>query len=172
MSQSGSLSAAGGGGIDLLELTGDTGGVVNPDVNGNINIVGQSGVITVAGNPGTNTLTINIDGTSQFSVQTTDATPTLLATVPVAANEAVTVSISVIAPQSTYATAIGGNLTVVARNSGGGTTIVGNQGNLLFDSGGAPAMTFAGAGTNLNIYVTGVGAMTYDWLATLRVIYN
>ena len=55
MSQSGSLSAAGGGGIDLLELTGDTGGVVNADVNGNINIVGQLGVITVAGNPGTNT---------------------------------------------------------------------------------------------------------------------
>lgn len=172
MSQSGALSAAGGGGTDLLELTGDTGGVVSPDINGNINIVGQSGIITVAGNPGTNTLTINVDGNSQVSVQTTDATPTLLASVTIAANESATVSISVIAPQSTYASTIGGNLTVVARNDGGGTTIVGNQGNLLFDSAGAPAMTFSGSGTNLNIYVTGVAATTYDWLATLRVIYN
>lgn len=172
MSQSGALSAAGGGGTDLLELTGDTGGIVHPDINGNINIIGQSGAITVTGNPGTHTLTIEVDGTSQVSVQTTDATPTLLTSVALAANESVTVSISIIAPQSTYASTIGGNLTVVARNSGAGATIVGNQGNLLYDSAGAPAVTYMGSGTNVNIYVTGVAATTFNWLATLRVIYN
>lgn len=172
MSQSGALSSAGGGGTDLLELTGDLGGVVMPDINGNINIIGQSGVITVAGNPGTHTLTIEVDGTSQISVQTTDATPTLLTAVALAANESVTISISIIAPQSTYASTIGGNLTVVARNSGAGATIVGNQGNLLYDSAGAPAVTYMGSGTNVNIYVTGVAATTFNWLATLRVIYN
>lgn len=172
MSQSGALSAAGGGGIDLLELTGDTGGVVHPDVNGNINILGGTGV-TVAGNPGTNTLTININGISQATVQTTDATPTLLAAIAIASNQAAEITVNVIAPQSTYATAIGGRLTAVARNAGAGAIIVGApQGNLMYDSGGSPAVTFVASAGNVNINVTGVAATTYNWSATIQVIYN
>ena len=172
MSQSGSLSAAGGGGIDLLELTGDTGGVVHPDVNGNINIIGGTGV-TVDGDPGTNTLTVTINGVAQATVTTTDATPTLLYAVPVASNEAVEISINIIAPQSTYATAIGGRLTAIARNAGAGAIIVGApQGNLIYDSSGSPAVTFVASVGNVNINVTGVAATTYNWSATIQVIYN
>lgn len=172
MSQSGALSAAGGGGIDLLELTGDTGGVVHPDINGNINIIGGTGV-TVDGDPGTNTLTININGTSEATVTTTDATPTLLAAIPVASNEAAEIEVSVIAPQSTYASAIGGKLTCIARNAGAGAIVVGApQGNLIYDSAGAPALTFVASGSNININVTGVAATTFNWLAAIKVIYN
>lgn len=46
----------------LETLTGNTGGAVPPDAAGNIDILG-SAPITVAGNPGTNTLTIDTDGT-------------------------------------------------------------------------------------------------------------
>ena len=42
-------------------LTGDTGGAVSPDPTNTINIVGGP-TITVAGNPGTNTLTISVTG--------------------------------------------------------------------------------------------------------------
>ena len=46
---------------DVETLTGDTGGAVGPDGAFNINVLGGSG-ISVAGNPGTNTLTINSEG--------------------------------------------------------------------------------------------------------------
>jgi trimeric autotransporter adhesin len=60
MSQAGTLSGSGGGGgggSNVQTLTGNTGGAVPPTAN-NINVVG-TGAITVAGNPGTSTLTIS-----------------------------------------------------------------------------------------------------------------
>ena len=57
-------------------LTGNTGGPVSPDGSGNINIVGSS-PITVSGNPGTNTLTVEGDGTlvKTFTTNSGIATP-------------------------------------------------------------------------------------------------
>lgn len=48
----------GAGGGDIETLTGNSGGAVGPDGASNVNILG-SGNIDVAGNPGTNTLTIS-----------------------------------------------------------------------------------------------------------------
>jgi len=45
------------GASGLTSLTGNTGGAVSPDTNGNMSLVGSGG-ITVTGTPGTNTLTI------------------------------------------------------------------------------------------------------------------
>lgn len=42
----------------VVTLTGDTGGAVGPDGSGNINLLGDGGIVTV-GNSGTNTITIN-----------------------------------------------------------------------------------------------------------------
>jgi len=59
MSQQGQV---GGGGTvlpDIETLTADSGGAVGPDAAFNVNILGGSDVTTV-GNPGTNTITINI----------------------------------------------------------------------------------------------------------------
>lgn len=61
MSQSGSYGAGGGGGGGIQTLTGNTGGAITPDGLGNINVVGVGGV-SVAGNLGTNTLTISSAG--------------------------------------------------------------------------------------------------------------
>ncbi len=44
---------------DLETLTGNSGGPVSPNPAGNINVVGDGTTINVAGNPGTNTLTIS-----------------------------------------------------------------------------------------------------------------
>lgn len=60
-------SASGAGGLE--SLTGNTGGAVDPDTNGNISLVGSGGV-TVTGNTGTNTLTIT---GSSSSISWTDS---------------------------------------------------------------------------------------------------
>jgi len=60
MSQSGS-SYEGTALPNIETITGNSGGAVGPDSSLNINLVGQGGV-EVAGDPGTNTLTITVSG--------------------------------------------------------------------------------------------------------------
>lgn len=59
MSQSGKYGSSIPGGTYVQTLTGNSGGAVGPTAGGNINVDG-SGVIGVAGNPGTNTLTASL----------------------------------------------------------------------------------------------------------------
>lgn len=63
--------------IAIETLTGNTGGAV-PPTGGTVNVIG-SGVISVAGNPGTSTLTIAVDGTvaSSFPADVGTAIPVL-----------------------------------------------------------------------------------------------
>lgn len=78
LSQAGASGSGGSGGSGVQTLTGNSGGAVSPTV-GNINVVG-SGIIAVAGNPGTSTLTASITnpipiangGTNATSMATTD----------------------------------------------------------------------------------------------------
>lgn len=78
MSQAGRYISNTGPGGFVQTLTGNTGGAV-PPTGGNINVVGTGGV-TVAGNPGTSTLTISFlnvltytnVNTSPYVVLTTD----------------------------------------------------------------------------------------------------
>lgn len=62
MSQSGTYLPPGGAPGVTETLTGNTGGPVGPDGANNINIVGDGTTVTVAGNPGTSTLTISTGG--------------------------------------------------------------------------------------------------------------
>lgn len=52
------ITDTGGGGTGILTITGNTGGAVGADGSNNINVIG-GGAISVAGSPGTNTLTIS-----------------------------------------------------------------------------------------------------------------
>jgi hypothetical protein len=63
MSQAGSYGPIGGGGGTVNTLTGNTGLAVSP-LLGNINLVGDGTTITIAGNPGTHTLTASVIGTA------------------------------------------------------------------------------------------------------------
>lgn len=58
----------GAGGLETL--TGNSGGPVFPDVNDNINVLGDTTTINVLGVPGTNTLTISTVGTGVISTLT------------------------------------------------------------------------------------------------------
>lgn len=57
------------GGGDLETLTGNSGGPVSPDGAQNINVVGDGVGITIAGNPGTNTLTASLVGSGGIAAQ-------------------------------------------------------------------------------------------------------
>ncbi len=78
MSQSGRYITASSGGTPIEFITGNTGGAVPPDGVGNINLLGV-GDITVDGNPGTNTLTIELTGdvAIQFDADSGSAVPVL-----------------------------------------------------------------------------------------------
>ena len=71
-----SAGGGGGGGSNVLTLTGNSGGAVGPTVGGNINVLGGNN-ITVVGNPGTNTLTASVTGTTNFAVQIGNASGSL-----------------------------------------------------------------------------------------------
>jgi len=62
MSQQGQLDSGGSTPTIVETLTGNTGGAVGPDGANNINVVGDGTTANVAGNPGTNTLTISASG--------------------------------------------------------------------------------------------------------------
>jgi hypothetical protein len=78
MSQQGRISDDGTTVTAVETLTGNSGGAVGPDGAGNIDVLG-SGAITVTGNPGANTLTIDSDGTIpiQFDANSGSAVPAL-----------------------------------------------------------------------------------------------
>lgn len=76
LSQAGAYTAGSGGGMPIEFITGNSGGPVGPDGANNINTVG-TGNITIAGNPGTNTLTTELTGITQHSIQVGGATNTL-----------------------------------------------------------------------------------------------
>jgi len=61
----------------VQSLTGDSGGAVYADTSFNINLLGTASHITTAGNPGTNTVTIDIAGAvpTLFTANTGTATP-------------------------------------------------------------------------------------------------
>lgn len=73
MSQQGqSQRPGGGGGGTVTTLKGNSGGFVGPDGGGNINVVGDGTTITIAGNPGTNTLTASVLGEVAIDFQADD----------------------------------------------------------------------------------------------------
>lgn len=147
-----------------LYLEGDTGGQVAPNGSGIIFVLGGDNISTI-GSPGTNTITIN-SGETPYTVTTTNATPTLIATIAVTAGTSVTISCNFTAIQDDFSTAIGGNGFNVARNNGGGAQLSGGAGghqSVIDNSAGFPGISFGVSGNNVEIFVVGVAATTYDW---------
>ena len=170
MSQAGLLNIAGGSSV-VLFLQGDSGGPVGPTGN-IINVIGGPG-IDVVGNPATSTITVNSLG-EEATVQTTDATPTLLYSFTLNASEAAVVTVTIIAAQDDYSSAIGGTgLATVRRAAAGGAVVAGGpHSNLIEDSGNMPEIDFQANGNDIEILVTGVAATTYNWRGFIRVAYD
>ncbi len=76
MSQVGIFSDNSSGSVDIVTLTGNSGGAVPPDAGGNINTLG-TGSITIVGVPGTNTLTTQLTGLTNHSLLVGAGTATI-----------------------------------------------------------------------------------------------
>ena len=78
MSQAGKFTSNTPAPGTVLSLTGNTGGAVGPNGGGTINVVGDGTTVDVTGNPGTNTLTISVDGSvaNQYTADSGTAIPT------------------------------------------------------------------------------------------------
>lgn len=155
MSQITAFVLGGGGGGGVLTLTGNSGGAVSPTA-GNINILG-AGILAVAGNPGTSTLTISITnpipiangGTNATSMATTDGVvyfdgTRLVTTAVGTATQVLTSNGAGLAPTFQPAGG-GGGVTSITGNSGGALT------GALTLTGGSSGGTFAGSGTTLTM---------------------
>ena len=177
MSQAGTLGGGGGGaGSPVQTLTGNTGGPVPPSAN-NINVIG-SGAISVAGNAGTNTLTISlIDNLLTGTATTTDGTTyvsfSASANVPLPTpSTSVNIRANISGMDVANGLAVGGELIGLAKNIGGVISIVG-IGDITRNN--DPALSawtaqLASSGTNVQLQVRGVAAHTILWRTIIDYI--
>lgn len=159
MSQITTFGSGGGGGGTVITLTGNTGGLVGPDISGNIDIVG-TGNITVAGNAGTHTETISFTGILPIANGGTDASSfsvvdgtvyydgTRLVTTATGSNGQVLTSGGPgVAPS--YKNATGGGITTIDGDTGSAT-----GSTITFDAvtqaGSSVAFSASGATVSLN----------------------
>lgn len=169
MSQSGKLNDLTPPPGTTLFLEGDVGGQVAPDGSGTIFVIGGDDVTTV-GNLSPNTLTIFVDGT-EATVQTTDATPTLIATVAIPSGLAIVINMSFVALENDLSTALGGNAFAVARNAGGGAQLSGGvHQSIIGNTPGIPQITVAANAGNVDIFVTGAAATVLNWRMFIKTL--
>jgi hypothetical protein len=157
-------------------LTGNSGGVVAPTAN-NINVIGANG-ITVAGNPGTSTLTISptevvLSGTATTTGATT---ANINVSIPVPTNSTVSVRANIVGYDSTSNLGVGGEMLASVKNVGGVLSIVGvpdrtkNNDTALNDT----SWTLITSGTNALVQVTGTasggGSDVINWRANIDIV--
>ncbi len=158
MSQITAFVLGGGGGGGVLTLTGNSGGAVSPTA-GNINAVG-SGILSVAGNPGTSTLTISATnpipiangGTNATSMTNTDGVvyfdgTRLVTTAVGTAGDVLTSNGSGVAPTFQAGGGGGGGIVTINGNSG---SVTGSTVSFIVNSGNTILFT-AASGTQMNL---------------------
>jgi len=145
MSQAGRYTS-GSGAAPVETLTGNTGGAV-PPTGGNINVVG-TGVVSVAGNPGTSTLTISVDDTVATTYDTDSGTATPAG------------NILDIFGSAGITTSGAGNVVTISTDGSFATTYDTDSGTAtpaagILDIVGASNITTSGVGNTVNISVAG-----------------
>ena len=150
MSQAGSLnSGGGGGGSSVNTLTGNTGGAV-PATGNNINTVG-TGSITIAGNPGTSTLTTQLTGLTDHNVLIGAGTATITNVSPSTSGFVLT-SNGVAADPSFQSISSTGAITTITGDSGGAESPTAGNFNIL----GSGSITTIGSASTETIELTGL----------------
>ena len=130
-------------------LTGNSGGAVGPTA-GNINTVG-TGSITVVGNPGTSTTTVQLTGLTNHDVLVGAGTATITSVSPSTAGFVLT-SNGVAADPSFQAVTASGAVTSVTGNSGGAEVPLAGNFNIL----GTGSITVAGSANTETVQLTGL----------------
>lgn len=102
------VDVTGGPGGTISSITGDTGTAVFGDGSGNVNLFGGSNII-VNGNPGTNTLTASVTGTTNHAVQVGNSGGSLTS-IPVGTNGQVLIGATGADPAFANLTSTGGTI--------------------------------------------------------------
>ena len=158
MSQAGPVSANNSSGMSNVDtLTGNTGGAVGPDGLNNINVVGDGTTIEVAGDAGTNTLTISAIGGSGVTIDGDSGSATG-STITFTAHPSAGGSVTFSATSSTVTlnSSDSNHNTCVGSNSGSGGPITGTyntavgSGSLYKNTSGFGNIAIGGATLGLN----------------------
>jgi hypothetical protein len=159
-----------GSGLSNIEtITGDVGGPVGPNGAFNLNLLTGDG-LTTTGNPGTNTITITIDGLSQGTGQTIGAVTADLITVNLGAIPTTYVFEAKVAGfEGTTPASAGYSLICVARTTGAASSIIGVQDKYVAES---PALVpsdanFVAVGNTIVVRALGTAGLTVNWSASL-----
>jgi hypothetical protein len=113
----------------------------------------------------------DISGTKKV-VQTTDATVTAIATIPLAEDSAVLVEANVIGAIADYSAACGGFLRYIARRAGAGAVEISPPiVDVLEDSTGSAYFDADVDGNNIRLLVTGVTAETWNWSCSYKISF-
>lgn len=159
MSQIGVFSDNTPGTIDIVTLTGNSGGAVGPNVFGNINLLG-TGAINITGTPGTNTLTVSVntlgfswsDKAISFAALAANGyfvTAAATATLPVAPNQGDTIIINTVTGSDVVIQASAGQ--TISNGTGSssvaGTATAANTGNSVILTYRATGLTWRSIST-------------------------
>lgn len=157
---------------DIETITGDVGGAVGADAAFNINLLSDN-FLTVTGVPGTNTLTISMDGAVLGTGQTIGAVTADLVTINLGATPTTYIIEAKVAGfEATTPTGAGYNLICLARTTGAAATIIGTQDKYVAEEAAAIGCdgNFIAVGNTIVVRVTGVAGLTINWkVATIQM---
>ncbi len=173
MSQAGSFEN-GTSAPNIETITGDSGGPVGPDAAFNINLVGGPG-IDVVGTPGTNTLTISLNGGIQGTGQTIGAVTADLITMPLGAVPGVYLfKVDIVGFDSGTPLGVSYFLTGAMRTTGAASFEISNQATDDFEEGALSAceIDLVANANNAIIRVTGTAGKTINWIAVLTYTFR
>lgn len=172
MSQAGRFTTASSIGA-VQTLTGNSGGAVGPDGSQNINVVGDGTTITIAGNPGTHTLTASVIGgfVTTFDADSGSATPAAGVITMHGGNNITT---SAAGSTVTYNVSGTTNHALQLGNASGSLTSLGvaSNGQIPIGSAGAdPVLATITAGTGITV-TNGAGSITIASSGTMTLTYT
>jgi len=103
------------------------------------------------------------------SIQTTDATPTNLLSIALAANSCVTLSGTLAASDAAFGSGVGGSFNITAYRAAGAAVGLADP-VVIVSSDSAATFTAVLSGNNLIVQVTGVAATTINWKTQYNTI--
>ncbi len=175
MSQITSINSGGGGGGDILTLTGNSGGPVGPTA-GNINLIGDVNTfVDVVGNPGTSTLTISLANQLFAVAQTVNDVPVavFIPAITINPGTALTASANFIGATDTYSASVSGVANVAIRRPLIGASEI-NKSVINYTrtnlAGFFPTVFFNVVANNLQFFVSGENGLTINWTILLTFL--
>ncbi|SRR5258706_9795394 len=142
MTKAGILSDLTSPSANVETLTGNSGGAVGPNAAFNINLIG-SGSVSVAGNPGTNTLTISVSGSGLTWNVTNAASANLVSNNGYLSNNAGVVTYTLPATS-----AVGDYIAIIGMGTGGWSIAQGTAQQVRIGS----VISTAGAGGSVSSF--------------------